>query len=140
MNASGAECHRTPRVWVEIRRAWSLSFLRTRTQLLWGVGQGSNRTPGEELEPGPQQAPTPLSWLSPYHPRPHIPSTPPATPGGDTMFQKGGQDTWENSPSHHQSHTQGSCQIPNSEEKQPGKHAEMIREKHRSSLSELMEH
>lgn len=56
------------------------------------------------------------------------------------MFQTGGQDTWENSPSHHRSHTQGSCQIPSSEKKQPGKHAEMIREKHRSSLSELMEH
>lgn len=59
MNASGAECHRTPRVWVEIRRAWSLSFLRTRTQLLWGVGQRSNRTPGEEQEPGPSKHPRP---------------------------------------------------------------------------------
>lgn len=110
------------------------SLISQDTYLLWGVGRGSNRTPREEQEPGHQQARMPLSWLSPYHPRPHIPSTPPATSGGDTMFQKGGQDTWENSPSHHRSHTQGSCQIPNSEEKQPGKHAEMIWEKHRSSL------
>ena len=77
-----------------------------------GVGwETGNRTPGEEQESGPQQAPMPLSWLSPYHPRPHIPSTTYAASAGDTMFQTGGPDTWENSPSHHRSHTQGSCQI-----------------------------
>lgn len=43
MNASGAECHRTPRAWAEIRRAWRLSFLRTHTSSGEWAGEVTGR-------------------------------------------------------------------------------------------------
>ena len=141
MNASGTECQTTPRAWAEIRRARSLSFFRTRTQLLWEWAgkqvtgrqeRSRNQAPSKHPCPCPGSA---LTTQDPTFPALHM------QPQQETQCSKQvGQTRGRIRPATIEATHKAPVRYKSSEKKQPGKHAEMIREKHRSSLSELMEH